>query len=131
MNDADMAKLIAAMQANQQPPAGAITFGGINKYWPQLVGMVLVGLFLWNQGEKQQILIGRISSLEEKFKEVPLVKDEQSKTGKEVQQLQIAVNSINEGQKKMADRMETIGADLRAVAGQVGQLSQELRSGKR
>ena len=120
MSPEDIKSLAAAMQA-QAPAPGAISVQGINKYWPQIVGAVVLGWFLVGQGKEQQALISRVQSIEKSIETVSQVKADQAKTSGEVRELQTAVNAITAGQKEIA-------SDLRAVGQQVSAISQNLRA---
>ena len=120
MSPEDIKSLAAAMQA-QAPAPGAISVQGINKYWPQIVGAVVLGWFLVGQGKEQQALISRVQSIEKSIETVSQVKADQAKTSGEVRELQTAVSAITAGQKEIA-------SDLRAVGQQVSAISQNLRA---
>lgn len=123
----DIKALTAAMQA-QAPAPGAISMQGINKYWPQIVGVVLVGLFLWNQGKEQQAMLSRVQIIEKSVETISQVKADQAKTSGEVRELQIAVNSINVSIKDMGNKFDTMSGDVRAMSQQMSAISQNMRA---
>lgn len=116
-----------ALLKSQQAQGNAITFQGINKYWPQIVGAVAIGWFLMGQGKEQQALQNRVESLEKSAESVVKVKEDQLKTSSEVSELKLTVKSIQTGQEDLAKRMESVGADVRALSAQVASISQALR----
>lgn len=118
-------KAIAAMQA---PAPGTISMQGINKYWPQIVGAVAVGWFLWGQGQQQQALVGRVQSIEKSIESIGQIRADQVKTSGEVRELQIAVNSINSSIKDMGGKFDAMGGDMRAVSQQISAISQNMRA---
>lgn len=123
----DLKVLTAAMQA-QAPAPGAISVQGINKYWPQIVGVAVVGLFLWNQGKEQQAMVSRVQVIEKSVETISQVKADQAKTSGEVRELQIAVNSINGSIKDMGTKFDAMGGDVRAMSQMMSSISQNARN---
>lgn len=116
------------MLKSQQAQGNAVTFQGINKYWPQLVGIVALGWFLVGQGKEQQALMGRVDLLEKNAESVTQVKADQAKTSGEVRELQIAVNNIQASQKEISGQIQAIADDLRAANSQISSIAQAMRS---
>lgn len=114
-------------QMAQQAP-GAISVQGINKYWPQIVGAVLLGWFLVGQGKEQQALVSRVQIIEKSVETIGQVKADQAKTSGEVRELQIAVNSINASIKDVGNKFDTMRGDVLAMSQQMSAISQNLRA---
>lgn len=112
----------------QQAQGNAITMQGINKYWPQIVAIIALGAFLWNQGKEQQALINRVVAVERSVDSISQVKADQVKVSGEVRELQIAVSNISTSQKEISARIESLGSEIRAVGSQVSAISQALRA---
>ncbi len=117
-----------AMLRAQQAQGNAITMQGINKFWPQIVAVVALGAFLWQQGKEQQALINRVVAVERSVDSIGQVKADQVKVSGEVRELQIAVSNISTSQKEISARIETLGTEVRAVGSQVAAISQALRA---
>lgn len=127
-----LAQLIEAQKMNTSAPApqGAITFGGINKYWPQLVGMAALVWFLMGQAREQEKLINRVATVETAVQSINQVKADQTKQTSDMQVLQIDMNAVKAAQKDQAAKLETLLGAVSTIGQQVQSISQAMRSGR-
>lgn len=117
------------MNANTQPQ-GAITFGGINKYWPQIIGVVGLVWFLMGQAREQEKLVNRVSTVEAAVQSINQVKADQIKSSSDMQALQIDMNAVKAAQKDQATKLDTVLAAVGTIGQQVQSLSQAMRGGR-
>ena len=108
-------------------PQGAITIGGINKYWPQLVGIVVLGLFLNEQGKSQQKLESRVTNVEVAVQSINQVKADQTKQTSDMQVLQIDVSAVKQAQKDQAAKLDSVLTAVSTIGQQVQSISQAMR----
>lgn len=117
------------MNANTQPQ-GAITFGGINKYWPQLVGVVGLVWFLMGQAREQEKLVNRVATVETAVQSINQVKADQTKQTSDMQVLQIDVTAVKQAQKDQAAKLDNIAASVATIGQQVQSISQAIRTSR-
>lgn len=117
------------MNANTQPQ-GAITFGGINKYWPQIIGVVGLVWFLMGQAREQEKLVNRVATVEAAVQSINQVKADQIKSSSDMQALQIDMNAVKAAQKDQATKLDTVLAAVGTIGQQVQSLSQAMRVGR-
>lgn len=111
-------KQLAEAQAMHKPN-NAITFEGINKYWPQIVAIVALGYFLMGQAKEQERLMGRVSSVEAAVQSVNQVKEEQAKNISDMKLLQADMNAVKSAQKDQAEQMAKILSAVNVLSQQV------------
>jgi len=117
------------MNATTQPQ-GAITFGGINKYWPQLVGLAALVWFLMGQAREQEKLVNRLATVETSVQSINQVKADQTKQTSDMQVLQIDVTAVKQAQKDQAAKLDNIAASVATIGQQIGSISQAMRTGR-
>lgn len=117
------------MNATPQPQ-GAITFGGINKYWPQLVGLAALVWFLMGQAREQEKLVNRLATVETSVQSINQVKADQTKQTSDMQVLQIDVTAVKQAQKDQAAKLDNIAASVATIGQQIGSISQAMRTGR-
>ena len=131
-NDELMLKVLeelkSSKEAQMSQPQNAITFGGINKYWPQIVGAVALGLWLNSQGEKQAILVNRVATVEEAVKSIGQVKADQQKSSTDMLVLQTDMTAVKAAQKDQAAKLDSVLSAVTTIGQQVQSLSQSMRS---
>lgn len=127
-DNTELLAAIKAMQAaQQQQPQGAITFGGINKYWPQIMGIAALIWFLMGQAREQEKLINRVTSVETAVQSINQVKADQLKSTSDMQVLQIDMTAVKQAQKEQATKMDTVLNAISTLGQQVQALSQAVR----
>lgn len=110
-----------------KPQNNAITFEGINKYWPQIVAIVAVGYFLMNQAKEQERLVNRVVTVEAAVQSVNQVKADQAKSASDMQLLQVDMNAVKSAQKDQAAKLDSVLSSVATVSQQVQALSQAIR----
>ncbi len=124
-------QLLEAQKMNANPHSqGAITFGGINKYWPQLVGVMGLVWFLMGQAREQEKLVNRLSTVETSVQSINQVKADQTKQTSDMQVLQIDVTAVKQAQKDQATKLDNIAASVATIGQQIGSISQAMRTGR-
>ena len=114
-----LAALLKAQAQPQPAPQGAITFGGINKYWPQIVAVVAIGFWMQTNGAQQAILVSRVATLEESVKSIGQVKADQLKISSDMQVLQIDVTAVKNSTAEQAKKIDTVLSAVSALNQQV------------
>lgn len=117
------------MNANTQPQ-GAITFGGINKYWPQLVGLAALVWFLMGQAREQEKLVNRVATVETAVQSINQVKADQTKQTSDMQLLQVDVASVKQAQKDQAVKLDSVLSAVSTIGQQVQSISQAMRGNR-
>lgn len=124
-------QLLEAQKMNANPhQQGAITFGGINKYWPQLVGVMGLVWFLMGQAREQEKLVNRLATVETSVQSINQVKADQTKQTSDMQVLQIDVTAVKQAQKDQATKLDNIAASVATIGQQIGHISQAMRTGR-
>lgn len=124
-------QLLEAQKMQPTPtPQGAITFGGINKYWPQLVGVVGLIWFLMGQAREQEKLINRVATVETAVQSINQVKTDQAKQTSDMQVLQLDMTSVKQAQKDQSAKLDTVLSAVGTLGQQVQSISQAMRGGR-
>jgi len=124
-------QLLEAQKMNTQlQPQGAITFGGINKYWPQLVGVLTLIWFLMGQAREQEKLVNRVATVETAVQSINQVKADQTKQTSDMQVLQIDMNAVKAAQKDQAAKLDSVLNAVSTIGQQVQSISQAMRTGR-
>jgi hypothetical protein len=121
-------QLIESQSKAQQAPQGAITGTGIRNWWGVIVFVIMsiVSTAGWLvsktvDGTKELTnMQNRISVLEQKTLQVDVVKTDQQKLSIDVKDLQVSVSNINK-------TLDNISVDIKVVAGQMQEVSNEIR----
>lgn len=111
-------KQLAEAQA-MKPQNNAVTFEGINKYWPQIVGIVVLGYFLMGQAKEQERLMGRVANVEVAVQSVNQVKEEQAKNSADMKLLQSDIASLKTTQKELLSAVTVISNQVQSWSSQM------------
>lgn len=102
-----------------KPQNNAITFEGINKYWPQIVAIVALGYFLMGQAKEQERLMGRVANVEASMQSVNQVKEEQAKNSADMKLLQSDISSLKATQKELLSAVTVISNQVQSWSSQM------------
>jgi hypothetical protein len=121
-------QLLEAQKMQPTPtPQGAITFGGINKYWPQIIGVVGLIWFLMGQAREQEKLINRVALVETAAQSVNQVKTDQAKQTTDMQLLQIDVTAVKQTQKDQSAKLDKVAEAMPVLQNSMNSVLQTVR----
>jgi peptidoglycan hydrolase CwlO-like protein len=115
MTPDDIKTLVAAMQPPPPPPRGQISFDGILKFWPILLALAGLTIFLWrlssDMATRDLKVDVRIERLE---KSVPSPDKIQNQDNR-INNLEKAVDDVNKKLTRIEDGVSTLTAIVKDV----------------